>query len=148
MIINMENYSQGSSATINFKVGQKVVVFNQDKQLLFLKRSAKSSRPGGWDFPGGGLEKEEPIEGIKREAREEANIEITDIKPTVLVTHDREEPSMRTLIIGYVGRLESGEVKLSFEHDEFKWLSIEEALKVDLPEGHRKFLEAAIAYSE
>lgn len=59
---------------INFRVGQKAVVFNFEGKILFLRRSNKCTRAGGWDFPGGGLENEQPTEGIKREAREEAGI--------------------------------------------------------------------------
>lgn len=128
-----------------FRVGQKAVVFNEDLKILFLKRSATSSRPGGWDFPGGGLEAEEPVEGVKREAREEAAIEIENVKPLAVITHDREQANEKTLIIGYIANLKSGEVELSHEHDECRWLTIDEARAMDLPEGHRKFLEAAIA---
>lgn len=136
------NYKQVS---VNFRVGQKVVIFNHQNQILFLRRSDKTERAGGWDFPGGGLENEEPDEGIKRETREEASIEITSIRPVGFITHDREEPNFRTLIIGYVARWLSGEVQLSWEHDEYHWLSVEEALRIDLPQGHRKFLDLAIA---
>lgn len=127
-----------------FVVGQKVVVFNPQSQILFLKRSAQTSRPGGWDFPGGRLEDEDPIAGIKREAREEAAIELKNIRPLTLVTHEGEDPTKRVLVVGYSAELESGEVKLSWEHTEFKWLNIEEAQAVDLPEGHRQFLKVAL----
>jgi len=136
------NYKQ---IIVNFRVGQKVVVFNHQNNVLFLRRSARTERAGGWDFPGGGLENEEPDEGIRREAREEASIELGSIKPVGFITHDREEPNARTLIIGYVALWLSGEVQLSWEHDEYKWLSVEQALQVDLPQGHRKFLKLAIA---
>lgn len=131
---------------INFHVGQKVVVFNSENRILFLKRSALSSRPGGWDFPGGGLENEDPLDGVKREAREEASIEITDVHPLAVASHETTEPRTRKLVIGYVGRWKSGEVKLSWEHDEFRWLSIDEALKIELPIGHTTFLKAAVEY--
>lgn len=125
-------------------MAQKVVIFNNENKILFLRRSAMTKRAGGWDFPGGALENEEPNEGIKREAREEANIEITDLKPVGFATYDRKEPKMRTLMIGYMANLKSGEVELSWEHDEYKWLAIDDAQKVDLPKDLMKFLETSI----
>ena len=133
-----------SQEVINFRVGQKVVIFNAEGKILFLRRSEKCTRAGGWDFPGGGLENEDSIEGIKREAGEESGIEISEVSPVSSISHDSKEPGVRALLIGYVAKLKSGEVKLSWEHDDHKWLEIDEALKVDLPEGHRRFLEAAI----
>jgi 8-oxo-dGTP diphosphatase len=132
------------SVIVNFRVGQKVVVFNSKKEILFLKRSDKCARAGGWDFPGGALEEELAEEGIIRETREEAGIEIKDIQPISLITHLRDDSQSSILLIGYKANLKSGEVKLSWEHDQFKWVSIEDALKIDLPEGHKKFLNAAI----
>ncbi|MCB9813551.1 MAG: NUDIX domain-containing protein [Pseudomonadales bacterium] len=133
-----------SQEVINYLVGQKVVIFNSEGQILFLRRSEKCTRAGGWDFPGGGLENEQPTEGIKREAREEVGIEVSGLKPVALISHESKEPGVRVLLVGYVAYLKSGNVKLSWEHDAHKWLKIDEALKVDLPEGHRKFLDAAI----
>lgn len=135
-------------STTYFKVGQKVVVFNSQVEILFLRRSAKCSRAGGWDFPGGGLENEQPLAGIKRETKEEANIEITSVYPTSSITYENVDSDIQTLTIGYTARLESGEVQLSWEHDEFRWLSIEEALMLDLPKGHKLFLEKAIEYQK
>lgn len=141
----MKNFDPHYQPTIvNFRVGQKVLVFNQAGQILFLRRSSKTERAGGWDFPGGGLENEQPEEGIQREALEEANIQITDVQPVATITHDRNEPNSKTLIIGYTAKLKSGEVELSWEHDDFKWLTVGEALEMDLPDGHKKFLRAAI----
>ncbi|MDH5533113.1 MAG: NUDIX hydrolase [Candidatus Pacebacteria bacterium] len=132
------------SVIVNFRVGQKVVVFNSNNEILFLKRSNKCARAGGWDFPGGALEEEEAEEGIVRETREETGLEIEDVAPISLITHLRDDPQSSILLIGYKANLKSGEVRLSWEHDQYKWVSVEEALKIDLPEGHRKFLKAAI----
>lgn len=133
---------------INFRVGQKVVVFDSDNKILFLRRSNKCTRAGGWDFPGGGLENEEPDEGIRREAREEAGIEIREVIPVTSISHESKDPGIRILLIGYVAKLKSGKIKLSWEHDDYRWLTAEEAVKVDLPKGHRKFLKAAIEFSK
>jgi len=133
---------------INFRIGQKVIVFNSKNEILFLRRSEKVGRAGGWDFPGGALEDETPEEGIAREAAEEAGIVIRDIHPVATVVHDREEKNTKTLMIGYIANLSSdNKVELSWEHDQFEWLAVDEAVKVALPSDHAKFLKAAIEFS-
>lgn len=129
---------------INFRVGQKVVVFNSEGEILFLRRSAKCARPGGWDFPGGGLDDEDPIDGIKREAMEEAGIDLTEISPISLVAHDRKGANEKTLIIGYMAIMAEGKVKLSWEHDHFEWISINDSAHLELPDTHKKILEEAV----
>ncbi|MBP6979488.1 NUDIX hydrolase [Candidatus Curtissbacteria bacterium] len=133
---------------ISFRVAQKVVIFNSENKILFLRRSSMTKRAGGWDFPGGALENEEPDEGIIRETREEANIEIIKLQPIGFATYNRKEPKMRTLMIGYMADLKSGEVKLSWEHDEYRWFSINDAQKNDLPKDLKKFLKTSIKLRE
>lgn len=133
---------------INFRVGQKVVVFNDKNQILFLRRSEKTTRAGGWDFPGGALENETPEDGIAREAEEEAGIVIVDIHPVATLAHDRKENKTKTLMIGYIAKAFSDqEVKLSWEHDQFIWLSVENAFKIELPQDHARILKAAVVFN-
>jgi len=44
--------------------------------------------------------------------------------------------------------LKSGEVKLSWEHDEYRWFSINDAQKNDLPKDLKKFLKTSIKLRE
>lgn len=111
-----------------FLVGGKVLIQKDDK-ILLLQRSDKSGRGGEWSFPGGAVENEDAIEGIQREIDEELVIKVRNIHPFTVRTYFEKKP---TIIIGYVCDYESGEIDLNWEHDDFKWLSPDEALKLPL----------------
>lgn len=126
------------------KIAQKVVIFNDENKILFLRRSEKCSRPGGWDFPGGGIDfGENPINGIIREVEEEAELTVTDIEPVHLESVINGNGEF-VIMVGYIARTSYTTPNLSWEHDLYKWLSKEDALKIDLPVIHKKFLEMVL----
>lgn len=59
-------------------VGGGVLIFNKKKEILLKKRSATSRNEAGkWEKPGGEIDfGEKSIDAMKREVREETNIEI------------------------------------------------------------------------
>lgn len=122
-----------------FLVGGKAIVLNKDGKLLVLQRSEKSGDGGEWSIPGGALEQNEnPIDVIKREIMEETKLEVRDIKPYSFKFYSHEGDSV--LIIGYICRAEAEEVTLNWEHDDYKWLTKDEALKLDLTEDGKYFI--------
>lgn len=128
------------------KIGQKILIFNKKGEVLFLQRSDKCSRPHGWDLVGGGLDVGEgTYEGLEREVAEETQIKIQNIIPlhTQLETTD---DGSSVLMIGYKGETveEKPTPVLSWEHENYKWLSQEEALKVELPDFHSNTVKRAI----
>ena len=115
-------------------IGQKAIVVNRKNQILLLQRSEKSGAGGKWSLPGGALEIEDPHEGIEREIREEVQLEVSGLTPFCLKSRIDNEDFV--VIIGYVCRPKSEEVKLNWEHGSYKWLTREEALQLDLtPDG-------------
>lgn len=114
-------------------IAQKAVVLNSSGEVLLLKRSEKTSRAGGWDFPGGGLENgEDPVEGIRREILEETRLEVADVRP-VFATSFNEDADF-VVMIGYRTYTKSDDVVLNWEHNEYKWVTMEEALNSELPD--------------
>lgn len=113
-------------------VGQKVVISNDKNQILLLKRSEKSGAGGMWSFPGGGLEKgEDSIKGIQREIKEETKLTVKNLKPFHVRTYlNKENDSV--VIIAYYASYVKGDVVLNWEHDEYKWVTKEEALRINL----------------
>lgn len=131
-------------ARVLAQVGQKIVIFNQDNEILFLKRSEKVPRAGGWDFPGGGLEYgEDPTLGIVREVAEETQLLISQVRPVHLMSVVNGDDEF-VVLVGYAGETLSSEVKLSWEHTEYRWLKVDQTFEIDLPNVHRTFLEKAI----
>ena len=123
------------------RVGQKAVVLNSQKQILVLQRSEKTRAGGKWSLPGGALEdKEDPYASIEREIKEETELVVTEIKPFYLHTYTTKDNDF-VLLVGYHCNAKEENVKLNWEHDNFKWLSKEEALQLDLTEDGRFLIE-------
>lgn len=128
------------------KVGQKAVIFNQEEnKILVLRRSEKSQRAGGWDFPGGGLEfGEDPTQGIRREIEEETLIQDLQQLTPVHVYSDINHEDEFFIIIGYRAFTSQTLITLSWEHDYFEWMSIDDALALQWPPFHKAILDQAI----
>lgn len=123
-----------------YLVGQKAVVLNKSGKILVLQRSKKSGAGGKWSLPGGVLEQNEnPIDAIKREIMEETKLEVTDVRPFSFKSYSHEGDSI--LIIGYVCKASSDDVVLNWEHDNYQWLTKVEALKLELTEDGKYFIE-------
>ncbi len=122
-------------------VGQKAIIINKDSKILVLQRSEKIGGGGKWSLPGGALEfSENPYESIKREIREEAQLEVTGMKPFHIksyVTNDKDF----VVIIGYQCKVLSESVVLNWEHTDFKWLEKKEVLSLDLTDDARFFVQ-------
>ncbi|MFA5799905.1 MAG: NUDIX domain-containing protein [Candidatus Peribacteraceae bacterium] len=108
-------------------VAVKVFLEHQGKLFIF------KDRFGDWDLPGGRITKDEfdiPLEDIiRRKMKEEIgdNVEYSLEKPLVFMRHERVEsapgnPTVRIFAIGYPATLESGEIKLSNQHLEMRWV--------------------------
>ena len=99
------------------------------------------TRPLCWDLPGGDLEfGEDPMQGIIRETKEEVGLnfeylELWDIAAIVVPEGDF------WVTIAYKAKYDSGEVKLSYEHDEFKWVTPEEFLQLKSSEKLQRFVK-------
>lgn len=123
-----------------FLLGTKVILFDEDGKILFLKRSDKTSRPHGWDFPGGGVDAGEDLsEAAIREVVEETGLSIEH--PTIVGTITRDSSNGDYVIVGYKSAYSGGEVVLSWEHEAYEWIPLATALELELPSLHRGFLE-------
>jgi len=111
------------------KTAIKAIIKKDNKYLLLHKSLTVPRFPDFWDFPGGGLEdNEDPVEGIKREVLEETSLKIESIK-VIWKTQAEVNGNMVEYNV-YSVKLLSGEIRLSHEHTEFKWLTKEELLKL------------------
>jgi 8-oxo-dGTP diphosphatase len=82
-----------------------------------------------YEFPGGKIELgESREETIKREIREELNMEISVIKEFITVNH--EYPDFFLTMHSYICSCENTSVTLT-EHIDYKWLSISEMEELD-----------------
>lgn len=124
-----------------FSLSAKVVVRDEKGRCLLLKRSMRSTgNPGRWDLPGGKVEVWENLEqGLLREVAEETGLTIS--LQRVLGAAESESPTNKVAHLILEGCVESGQVHLSSEHDEYAWVDHQGLSKVDLVEQFRPFVQ-------
>ena len=139
MVANDTNYKPVKPDAI---VGGKAVVYNKEGQILLLRRSEIIAvSPGTWDFPGGKLEKgEDPIEGVKREIFEETGLKAYSVTPIDVISFTNKNEQF-VVVVGYRVYVRSKRVTLSREHDQYMWVTIQEAAKIPLKARHLRFLK-------
>ena len=116
-----------STNTEVFLVATKLVLLRADGRMLVMLRGKEApTNPLGWDLPGGILEYGEGAEEcIVRETREETSIDIGSARVFHAIARANKLGEHWTTVF-YVADAPSEEVKISWEHDEFKWISPEE----------------------
>ena len=139
------------------RIAVTAIIYNEEGKYLVTKRSPhKKSFPNKWTVPGGGLDvddymhnKPDTLSGqwyyavektLRREVKEEVNLEIG--KPIYLldlcfITPDGQ-PCM---VLSYYAPYKSGEIKLDKDSTEYKWVTSEEAMKLDIIQGIEEEIE-------
>jgi 8-oxo-dGTP pyrophosphatase MutT (NUDIX family) len=140
-----------------FKVVITAIVIKDGKYLI-LKRSGNEKKfPSRWTVPGGKLTTEDYVHlpkdtpdywynvlerTLRREAKEEAGIEIKNIRYVTSLADAREDDDP-SLVISCLAQWESGEVVTDESMVDFKWVTLEETKSVDLIEGIYEEIEIA-----
>jgi 8-oxo-dGTP diphosphatase len=108
-----------------------IIYFNN--KILVTQRSEKMKLPLKWEFPGGKLEENESeIDCIKREIKEEINIEIEILKKLSNSIFDYGE--FQVNLIPFISMYVTGEIILS-EHKDYKIIDKSELLKLNWAEA-------------
>ena len=100
-----------------------------DGDRVFATQRGYGEFQGGWEFPGGKVESgESPQEALKREIKEELEI---DIKVGELLdTVEYDYPNFHLSMDCFICSIEAGEIVLN-EHSAAKWLTKETLDSVD-----------------
>ncbi|MFW9806631.1 MAG: NUDIX domain-containing protein [Candidatus Thorarchaeota archaeon] len=103
----------------------------KDGKFLVLKRSdSKDFAPNSWEIVTGRIEEDEsPEDGIIREVLEETGLEVEIVMPIDTGFFYRGGKEFPMVFITYWCRYKDGDVKLSWEHSEFNWSTIEAVLE-------------------
>jgi 8-oxo-dGTP diphosphatase len=129
----------------NFRVAVKAFITNNGKLLLLKRRSNDVHKPGVWDIPGGRLEVgEDPYEGLHRELKEEAGAEGQILLPIDVHHFVRDDGQKITMLI-FLCKLNSEEVILSEEHEEYKWVDLSSE-RDQVPEWLNKTVESFLKF--
>ena len=129
-------------------VAAKGIIRRGDGTVLIIRRSPHSGAdPGCWDLPGGKMGYgEQLVDALGREALEETGLTVTGARP-FLVSHFVKEPFWVTCVTFVCSHLE-GDVRLSDEHVEHAWVSLDELDGRPYARAIREQLDALVAIGE
>uniref|UniRef100_Q31I35 8-oxo-dGTP diphosphatase n=1 Tax=Hydrogenovibrio crunogenus (strain DSM 25203 / XCL-2) TaxID=317025 RepID=Q31I35_HYDCU len=115
-------------------------VLRQGNRVLLAQRQAKQSHALKWEFPGGKVEKEEPIEvALVREFQEEVGVETTHWRSLIQIPWDYETVSVHLHV--YESDQFQGEPH-GKEGQPVQWVAISELNEYDFPEANQGILTA------
>ena len=123
-------------------ISQKTLIFREDGKFLTVFRTKTAPiRPNSWDLPGGVFEYgENPKESAKREILEETALKVGELEPITLESEVHEN-GVCVVTVAYKTKYEGGEVKLSFEHNDFKWVTPNEFLELKSSPKWKKIIK-------
>ena len=103
------------------------------KYLLLFREGSEHYKPL-WGFPRGKIEEnEEEMNTVKREIEEETGLKklkFLKFREKINWFYRRDNETIFKESIFYLAESENEEVKISDEHDDFKWCSFDEAMKL------------------
>lgn len=113
------------------QVGVKVILKNEQKKLLLLRRNPLKYPEIGptWDIPGGRIDIGTPlIDNLKREVKEETGLKIKN-EPKLIYAQDilnvERFPGRHVVRLTFVAE-SVGEVSIDEESLEYKWVEVSE----------------------
>ncbi|MCC9062820.1 (deoxy)nucleoside triphosphate pyrophosphohydrolase [Flavobacterium sp. F-30] len=111
----------------------------KNEKILVAQRNEKMKLPLKWEFPGGKLEiNESEIDCIKREIKEEININIEVLQKLSNNIHDYG--TFKINLIPFLVQYISGEIKLA-EHKDYRLLERSQLLNLDWAEADLPIVE-------
>ncbi len=117
------------------EISAGAIIFIQEDEIRYLLLYRKANPPykEGWDFPRGNIEPGEgELESVTREVIEETGISylrfVKGFREATEFFYRKEGRLVRKTIVYYLAETNSKEVRLSYEHNDFAWLAIDEAL--------------------
>ncbi len=113
---------------LNAQITTQAVIKNSKNEILLLKRN----KPGGWfTLPGGTIHQGEDIKnGLKRELIEETGLKFKIERPIWVWQSNHIGKDLLGIVFDTNGKIDENiSIKLSPEHDEFGWFSIEKFFK-------------------
>jgi 8-oxo-dGTP diphosphatase len=109
-------------------------------RLLVCQRKAGGPFPLKWEFPGGKLEESEgPLEGLRRELKEELDVEVLSAREIFRHSHRYPDAPAVELIFFHVGEYRGAPVNRVFQN--IRWAALAELDKIDFLDGDLPLIE-------
>lgn len=130
-------------------VAVTAIIHKNGKYLITERSPNEKAFPNMWTVPGGKISVQDYIslpkttpsawygaveETLKREVKEEVNLEISSIRYLIDMTLMRPD-GVSVIVLSFYADHKSGKVKLDDDAVDFAWVSAKEAEKYDLIEG-------------
>ena len=113
----------------------------KDKKILICQRSKDSQHSLKWEFPGGKIKSQEDTESaLKRELKEELNIEISQNQFLCDYYFDYKDLNKRVHLYFYLVSEFSQDMKNTI-HEQMKWIEINELSHYDFLEGDEEVIQ-------
>lgn len=110
-------------------------------RILVTQRKASDSNGGYWEFPGGKVEAGESLEqALVREIQEELEMPI-QVK-NLIDSHEMKTPTGKWIRLNLFATEAQSDQFVLNEHDDAKWVTVQELQHVGFIPGNRLFLEA------
>jgi phosphoglycolate phosphatase-like HAD superfamily hydrolase/ADP-ribose pyrophosphatase YjhB (NUDIX family) len=150
-ILEREDFELGSQRLLDASETMKrptvtvgSLIYDSSGRVLMIRTQKWSNL---WGIPGGKIKYgEESVDALRREIKEETNLDIDDIRFVLVQDCVGSKEFYRDahfVLLNYTCcRSGVEEVKLNDEAQDFKWVSIAEALRMELNLPTRKLLEA------
>jgi 8-oxo-dGTP diphosphatase len=116
-------------------VGMAAIIEKDDKILILKRSKDKDFAPNTWETVTGRLDADEsPVDGILREVHEETKLKVEVQYPLDVGFFYRGGKEFPMVFISFYCKYIEGDVNFTWEHSEYRWVTLEEAL--ELPDLH------------
>ena len=116
------------------------VIVNENDEICISLRQKDAHQGGLWEFPGGKIEPGETVEAaLKREIKEELDLDIEASRPLIRISHDYADKSVCLQVhkvLSYKG-MASG-----LEGQQVRWLPLAKLSGYNFPEANKAIIKA------
>jgi 8-oxo-dGTP pyrophosphatase MutT (NUDIX family) len=126
----LEQFFGQQEPEVVMNVAAAVVVreINKEKYVLLVQRSSKDHWPNFWEFPRGKCDKpigEDIFRCVKREIKEETGLDVLPGNVVDIYEYIADEGKRRSICHNILCKMqdETQKVKLSKEHQDFRWVN-------------------------
>ena len=142
----IESFLNHDEDLVEFKkdVSGAIIIKKDEKGndlLLLIKRAPEDNWPHVWEFPRGKCENKETKEiCLKREVKEETGLDVDIIKFIDKYEYIADDGKRKSTQYNYLCRMKDPEqeVKLSFEHADYVWVSTFAQIELMVPVEMKK----------
>ena len=132
---------------ITQRIAAKALIINDKGQLLLLREAStyeEGTNIGRYHLPGGRINPGEPfLKGFAREIKEETGLEVEIGRPIYIGEWWPVIKGNKNQIVGmfFLCKALHQNVRLSEEHDDFQWITTDEAKKYDSMDPEDKVIQ-------